>query len=44
MKMKVHRSMKIEEELEKKIKAMAEKEQRSVNNMIEVLLNKAVKK
>ena len=43
-KMKLHKSIKIDEEIVIKIQKMADKEERSFNNMLEVLLRKAVKK
>jgi len=42
--MKIHKSIKLEEELVNKIHALAKKDQRTFNNMIEVLLTAAVKK
>lgn len=40
---KQHKTMRLKRDLVKKIEEMAEKENRSFNNMVETLLTKAVK-
>jgi len=42
--MKIHKSVRLDDELIKKIEALAAKDNRNFNNMVEVLLEKAVKK
>ena len=42
--MKVNKTLRLEEDLIKKIQAVADKDKRTFTNMVEVLLAKAVKK